>query len=713
MVAYHIARDEAETREDSSDKHARSESPLRAVRSMSNNPNSILETTAKLAESDEDVEYELAMLKTWENFETYFTEDVTQIKAVTYSESPEMLLRILDDVGTKDLELEVVIGDNTVDYRDSLRGKEQTAARLERLQREGRLKIILTALRGNEVHAKLYILKYQDGSRTNILGSPNLSEQGWGSTRQKNIIAAVHTDGNHFIDSVFDEMYTKLRSYGDEFMEDLTEKIEESSTEDRDELIHAWVAGRTTSQGEEAEFEQQATENLDNAKVEKATIVGQFEDPDLTVALTDNPDESDITISQSLNGFEEYHNDLKDEMRSLDASIDGNTLRASPGAISRHAKERFGAPKMWFNDKNELVLQTPKQRQLQLTREVPDDPEQIATAFDYLHEYFDTVDDYGKTDHSEAVKAQMYEALIWFFWAPFINRYAQVYKEYGLDLDKYLPSLYIYGEPGSGKGTLARYAFHFLSDGYITEPEDGDSLNKTTLRNVRKVDSVFPVVFDDIDPSDLDTETFLNFRQKHWTGEANIPALAFISNDNLPRNRIQHRAKILSLDIQFKDTHQTARYVNKLTERSNPLFTWFAEEFKERDVVMRSEDADTLAEARQTLKDLYEQAEIEPPEYFPDKPAEKEYDIGKWQWKDLYERGLVEFTKRNGNLIAEFDESLGVYSSIRKYARTLPKEARAEHDGRQVLIREEETALNWFPFTIEDNNESFLSRIFS
>jgi len=66
----------------------------------------------------------------------------------------------------------------------------------------------------------------------------------------------------------------------------------------------------------------------------------------------------------------------------------------------------------------------------------------------------------------------MWEAIIWFFWAPFINRYATVYRDQGIDLDKYLPSLYIYGEPNSGKGTLARYAFHLISDGHVSEPED-------------------------------------------------------------------------------------------------------------------------------------------------------------------------------------------------------------------------------------------------
>jgi hypothetical protein len=495
-------------------------------------------------------------------------------------------------------------------------------------------------------------------------------------------------------------------------MQDLSEKIEDVEDEqERENIIHAWVDGRSTSQDEEAELEQELTEQLKDLNVEKATIVGEFEDPDTTIAVTDGSGDTDVTINQSLDGFDDYLNDLREETRSIDASIDGKTLRASPGAISKHTKAKFGAPKMWLED-DRLLLQTPENFQLQLTRELPDDSEKIDAALKQLEEYFQTVDKFGRTDHPEAVKAQMWEAIIWFFWAPFINRYAAVYQDQGIGLDKYLPSLYIYGEPNSGKGTLARYAFHLISDGHVAEPEDGDSLTKTKLRNVRNVDSTFPVVFDDIDPSDLDVETFLNFMQKHWTPEIDFPALAFISNDNLPRDRIQQRAKILNLDIQFKDTHQTARHVHDLTERSNPLFTWFAYLFQDRDVIIRSQDADTLAEARNVFKQLYELADRELPSYFPEKPAEKQYDIGRWKWDNAYASGIVEFTRRNNNLIAEFDDSLSVYGSVRQYARTLPNEARAQHDGHQVRIREEDAATDWFPFEIDtdDSRDGFFSR---
>lgn len=667
---------------------------------MSDNPNTVLEAEVEFLDTGETATLELATLKRWQNFQTYFTEDVRGIRAVTYSESPEMLDRVFEAIDVD--EMEVVVGDHTKDYRESLRGKEQLAARLERLQREDRLQIVLPALNNNEVHSKLYILEHDDGTRTNIVGSPNLSEKAWESVYQKNVIVVFRTDGDQRLDAVFDEWYAEMRDYGDVFMEDLTERVEELPDDEQQEEVHAWIAGRTTSKSEEAEVEQALTDRLEEANVRKATIVGDFEDEeaDLTVSITDDEEASDVHISQSLQGYEDVPSEWRDEFRSLDGSIEGNELRASPGAVSRHSKEKFGAPKMWFTDDDRLVLQTPDNLQLDLMREVPNDPERVDTALAQLEEYFEAVDKFGKTDHPTAVKAQMFEAIIWFFWAPFINRYASVYKSRGIDLDKFLPSLYIYGEPGSGKGTLSRYAFHMLSDGYVSEPEDGDNLTTTTLRSVRRVDSVFPVVFDDINPSDIDTEAYLNFRQKHWTGDADFPALAFISNDNLPRSRIQHRAKTLYLDIQFQQTHKTAEYASNLTERSNPLFTWFAHEFRDRDIVIREEDDDTLAEARNVFADLYELAGRERPDYFPNRPAEEEYDLGKYLWQDAVDGDLVDFQRRNGKLVAEFDESLGVYSSVREYARCLPNEARASNDGHQVIIKEEAAVEDWFPFSV-------------
>ncbi|MFB6186902.1 MAG: tyrosyl-DNA phosphodiesterase, partial [Halobacteriaceae archaeon] len=64
-----------------------------------------------------------------------------------------------------------------------------------------------------------------------------------------------------------------------------------------------------------------------------------------------------------------------------------------------------------------------------------------------------------------------------------------------------------------------------------------------------------------------------------------------------------------------------------------------------------------------------------------------------------------------GNLIAQFDDSLSVYSSVRKYARTLPNEARAQQDGKHIQIKAEENLENWLPFN-PNQKQGLLAKIF-
>lgn len=99
-------------------------------------------------------------------------------------------------------------------------------------------------------------------------------------------------------------------------------------------------------------------------------------------------------------------------------------------------------------------------------------------------------------------------------------------------------------------------------------------------------------------------------------------------------------------------------------------------------------------------------ADREVPSYFPDRPAEEQHDIGRWEWEEAHTGGLVEFTRRNDDLIAQFDDSLSVYGSVRQYARTLPKDARPKQDGHTIRIRNASAVEEWFPFELNTGDQS-------
>ncbi len=680
---------------------------------MSENPNTLLEDEIQFSELDESVDIEFATLKSYDNFDTYFPDTVTKVRAVTYSESPEMLLDVFDS-GIE--QLEVIIGDKTRDYREHLRGKEKEAARLERLNRAGDLQIYLTNAGQSDLHSKFYILEHDDGSRTNIVTSANLSKNGWTSRYQKNIAVIFQTDGTQELDAMFEEWYADHLTYAERFMDDLTEKIKESPDERREEIIYGFVDGRQTTETETAEYQQSVTKQLDDVPVDRYGVLGDYEDEDevdFTVAIVDE-EEADQKIRPSLAGFDDVQDDLREGMRHMDdVQVSPQNVEMPASAASKYTLEQFGTPKMWRSSTDDvLVLQRPDGKQQALMR-TWDQPEKMDTALEYVEEYIETVDKYGNTENATAVKAQMYEALLWFFWSPFAEEYAAEYEARGIGLDKFLPGLYIFGETNSGKGTLGKYAQSLLSDGAVTDLMDGDGLGKRKLRAARQVDSRFPIVFDDITPTKINNETYLNYRAKHWSEDgSNIPSLAFISNNSLPDHRLQKRLKTLHFSVQFDSAHRQAQYVNDLIDRPNPIFAFFAEEFAKRPVAVPEQSNDTLIEARRVLEEMYEFAERDPPQYAPlDRPAEVEHDTGKQVWKNAVDAENVEFDMRGGNLVATFDSDFSKYTA-RTYERALPTEARGTAEGRTVVIKEVDKATDWLPFDPLANSESgFLSRV--
>lgn len=667
---------------------------------MRDNPNTLFEDSIRFADLDEDVDVEFATLKTYDNFETYFPSSVESVRAVTYSESPGMLLDVFDS-GIGDMD--VIVGDKTADYREHLRGKPKEAARLERLQRTGDLQIHLTSTGQSDLHSKLYIIEHEDGTRTNIVTSANLSRNGWASTRQKNIAIIFYTDGDQRLDAYFEEWYAEHLAYAEPFMEDLTEEVADLPDDERRERVYAFIDGRQTSETEAAEYQKAVTQQLDDANVDRIGVLGDFEDAedvDFTTAIVEADGGADVKIRPSLAGYESVQEDLRTGTRHMDSvRVSDQRVEMPAGAASTYTLEQYGAPKMWRSETDDaLVLQNPDGRQQELMRSW-DDPQTMDTALSYVEEYIETVDTYGNTENAEAVKAQMYEAILWFLWAPFAEEYAREYDARGIGLDKFLPGLYVFGETNSGKGTLAQYAQSLLSDGAVTDLMDGDGLGKRKLRAARRVDSRFPIVFDDITPKKIDNETYLNYRDKHWSGDgANIPSLAFISNNSLPNQRLQKRLKTLHLSVQFESAHQQAEYVSNLVERANPVFALFAEEFATREVAVPEHSDDTLAEVRNVVADMYEFADRDDPDYVPlSKPAEVEHDTGKRVWQNAVDAENVEFEMQGGKLIATFDSDFSKYNT-RTYERALPTESRASAEGRTVVVKEPDAVLDWFPF---------------
>jgi hypothetical protein len=310
------------------------------------------------------------------------------------------------------------------------------------------------------------------------------------------------------------------------------------------------------------------------------------------------------------------------------------------------------------------------------------------------------------------VQAHHFEALLYCFWAPFINQHARHYREEGVTIEKHLPVLYIHGESNAGKGKFVQFVLQLLSEGYVTKPIDGDEAGKRYLRSVRHCNTCFPLVFDDITRARLEGADPLRNFWDHWTPERRIPAMVFVSNDSKPGEWFRNRAKVLHFDLRFPPLKAGEAAVNAVIEQPTPLYRWFTHLYLERtadESALMAEDF--LAPARDSFRELYDYADRRIPDYFPKMPAEERYDVGKARWQHAYTDDR--FTTRNADdtLVVQFEEGLE-YWEIKAYSQVLPDEVRAQHHGTSIDITNPDMFWRWLDCEPDDQSRrGTISRI--
>jgi len=663
----------------------------------------------------DDVEMEFRILRSWNSFTDVF-EDAKEVQTVTYCDSPQLILRILEKDETIDVDsLEVVVGDRTPEqYREKLTNHVDEAYRMKEHIEDGRLRIYNLDSSRSILHTKLYRIVNHDGSHTLIIGSANLSKQAWENTKQTNTVVLYHTDGTSGVDEAFEAMYeTQKEDYSTEFMSGLIEELDDIETEeDERERVSAWVDGRVGDHDEVTELNKKVTEELDDVDVEVHALTDDPEDADSTVAFVDEPDKPDEVIEERISlsrrGFDNGTAAFEGLRNYDNTTIKDDVIRTTPQAYTEYLQEEYGIPKMWFSEADgRLVMDGPSRRHGLMADGLPDDPSRIDDALEDLEAYFETVEEYGDSNDYEAVKAHMFEALLWFFWAPFVNKYASRFRDANLTLDDALPFLYIYGESNAGKGTFAQFALSLISHGVVDEPADADEIGTRQVRGLRKIDSAFPLVVDDVTKNKIDNQIDGPLRNywKNWPGGIQYPGIAFISNNKRPKKWFRNRAKILHFDVFFEGTFKSRHEVGDVIDQNNPVYEWFTHLLGERDIELR-ESNDTLYDARQALLDLYEAAGRDAPDYFPRKPADDHYDTAKGKWHRAHDRGQLEFSEYDGNIVATFNEEMQY--DVKSYSRSLPTRMRADAHGREIEIKHVDNFADWFgenPVEVRSNDE--------
>ncbi len=700
--------------------------------------------------------YRLVMVKRREDFLDLF-EGARHVDAVTYAETPELMVRMLTEYDIDSLD--VLVG-NDDDYANQV-NDVSTARSLVRLRQEDRLTVRLKNRK--IVHSKMYRIVMPDDTVKLVHGSANLSVNSW--EYHTNQISVITTEVGTELDEEFAAFIDEYRErYSSQtLLQGLVEAVEDADTpEERENRIEYWVGSGNLNVSDTAALNQDATEDLKDIADQVTAVVDDPEKADESVAFVDEPERADRTVIKpggpddnddtSVNepseaeddsedspdvglvesdnetaltktldrprvrtpekkirmGTSKVDKDVADEfsstLRSRGATVEDHSITAPLSAYNNQVRESTEIPTMSVVPESKQVIIGDNEDLILVATNQPT-PEVLDHCLATIEAYIETVRNHGYTQTPTAIMAQMYEAFLYGFWAPFANQYAESLSSPSRTLDNVLQHLYIEGKSDAGKDKLTEYILRLISDNTVISGVDADDVGVDEIRGVREWDTCFPYALIDAEKSKIEGWSPIRNYWGDWTPTSvDQPCLIFTTNDSLPKSEFRNRMKILSMNVSFPSNPEDPGYYEaqddlaEVLEQENPIFSYVAR----RMLIEQpwTEGNGTVEDVRRIFCDFYDEAGREPPEYFPaDKPAEKIYDTGRIKWQRDIRGGRVEFESEPDGMNADFDrEDWEVYD----YEKRLDKRFMSDKSGTSVYIGAPEEFAEWVGYSVEE-----------
>ena len=694
-------------------------------------------------------EYRLAMVKSRDDFLELF-EGADHVDAVTYAETPELMVQMLTEYGIGSLD--VLIG-NADEYADQV-NEVATARSLVQLRQDDRLVVRLKNRK--TVHSKIYRIVMPDDTVKLVQGSANLSRNSW--EYHTNQISVMTTELGTELDEAFERFIDQYRDgYSSQtLLEGLVEAIEDAdSPEERENRIEYWVGAGDLDVSDTAALNQDAVEDLQAVADHVTAVVDDPEEADETIAFVEDPDaaeravvepaedgndESDDTadeetepdvglvesehetgLTETLDrprvrtpderirmGTSKVGKDTADEfgasLRDRGATIEDHSITAPLSAYNTQVKESTAIPTMTVLPDAEQVVIGEQDEMILVATEEPT-PAVLDHCLETIEDYIETVENHGHTQSETAVMAQMYEAFLYGFWAPFANQYAEALSSPSRTLDNVLQHLYIEGKSDAGKDKLTEYILRLVSDNTVISGVDADDVGVKEIRGIREWNTSFPYAIIDAEKEKIQRWSPIRNYWGDWTPTSvDQPCLIFTTNDALPKSEFRNRMKILSMDVSFPSNPEDPGFraaqedLADVLERRNPIFSYVA-----RRMLTEKPWTDgngTIEDVRRIVREFYEEAGRKQPKYFPaDEPAEKTYDTGRLKWQRDIQGGRVTFESEPDAITADFDrEEYEVYD----YEKRLPKRFMSEKSSTSVYIGAPGEFAEWIGYSVEE-----------
>ena len=616
------------------------------------------------------------------DFDALF-EGFTEMRAIAYVSSAELLLEFLDQRGFNRIEL--LVGENiaTKQLKDDLAEKAPSVT--ERLASEleaGRLRI-LTSKR--TVHTKLYILGGNGRTRL-IVTSANLTH----SARRSQINYAWYVEASSDC-PIFRQVEHDYEAHCKDaslFMGDLLDLFEKRTDVSREEIISVWLG----AEGDDSSVSAEVRGVVQGLASEAFAHPGEEELPVIRVTLPASPAGRKETTKL---------------LGSLGVEGRDGEFAVSPTRVIRYVEETHGVPLMrvaaskeelWLGFRGNIrKLNTPM-----------GSPVDVGQGLENLEAYINTVE-LGQCPDLKFAKTSMYEALLYIMAAPFANEFMRERRRRHALVNRRGPRfLYIYGPAQNGKTTFLRYSLKLIT-GQVFDSLPAGLFNRHRIPGVRAAGTCFPLMFDDM--TSTTSKTFEGIVKSHWetlwTEEGVFPQLIFTSNNLNLRDWAKSRIQRIDFDVHFVPSTQAQDALARILERPNPTFGWFAQLYLER---IRDSDwlqDDELATAREVVMALYAHAGRSLPPFFPDRPLNELYDPDLRAWQDLVNRRKLIIRRGRDTTNVEFADDLE-NSEVREYRAALPQIVKSRLMGKTLII---ENPQHFHPWLEPDGNRRWWKRL--
>jgi len=482
-----------------------------------------------------------------------------------------------------------------------------------------------------------------------------------------------------------------------------------STTREADETV-AFVeepenADRNVIEPDEPADEENST---DAANDDESPDVGLVES-DHETGLTDGLDRPRVRAPDEKirMGTSKVDKDTADEfgagLRDRGATVEDHSITAPLSAYNNQVKESTAIPTMSVLPEAEQVVIGEDDEMILVATNEPT-PEVLDHCLETIEDYIETVQNHGHTQSEIAVMAQMYEAFLYGFWAPFANQYAEALSSPSRTLDNVLQHLYIEGKSDAGKDKLTEYILRLVSDNTVISGVDADDVgvkrSAASANGTRasRTPSSTPKKEDPAVEPDPKLLGRLDTHQRrsavpHLHDQRRAPEIRVPEPNENPEH-----GRLLPSNPEDPGFREAQKDLSEVLERQNPIFSYVA-----RRMLTEQPWTDgngTIEDVRRIVREFYDEADRKQPEYFPaDEPAEKTYDTGRLKWQRDIQGGRVTFESEPNAITADFDrDEYEVYD----YEKRLPKRFMSEKSSTSVYIGAPEEFAEWIGYSVNE-----------